>query len=114
MYVHIIGVAVALFRCAQKRYEIPRNAFSNLDRFLRSDRQPSEPTTTAQQDQQQCSHTHMYTCICAHSRTLDLTTTKTQWAARAAYEVSWRVVMLAAAVVVVFTVVVAVFCCSGY
>lgn len=43
----------------------------------------------------------MYTCICAHSRTLDLTTTTTQWAARAAYEVSWRVVMLAAAAVVV-------------
>lgn len=50
----------------------------------------------------------MYTCICAHSRTLDLTTTTTQWAARAAYEVSWRVVMLAAAAVVVFAVVVAV------
>lgn len=68
MYVHIIGVAVALFRCAQKRYEIPRNAFSNLDRFLRSDRQPSEPTTTAaaaQQDQQQCSHTH--TCTHAYA-----------------------------------------------
>lgn len=51
----------------------------------------------------------MYTCICAHSRTLNLTeTTTTQWAARAAYEVSWRVVMLAAAAVVVFAVVVAV------
>lgn len=66
-----------VIRCAQKRYEIPRNAFSNLDRFLRSDRQPSEPTTTAaaaaaQQDQQQCSHKHTHTHTCTHAYALTL------------------------------------------
>lgn len=83
-----IGGVVALFRCAQKRYEIPRNAFSNLDRFLRSDRQPSEPPTTAaaaaQRDQQQCAYIHIHTHT--HIRVLalaltqsDLATTTTQW-----------------------------------
>lgn len=38
-------VARLYFHCSRavgpkERYEIPRNAFSNLDRFLRSDRQP--------------------------------------------------------------------------
>lgn len=73
--------------CPKEIYKIPRNAFSNLDRFLRSDRQPSEPTTTtttaeaaAQQDEQQCAHklthtnTHTplyaYACSRAHTERL--------------------------------------------
>jgi len=54
----------------KERYEIPRNAFSNLDRFLRSDRQPKrtsryKDTRTRTLTDTQANQTHTQRGSCA-------------------------------------------------
>jgi len=62
----------------KERYEIPRNAFSNLDRFLRSDRQPRR--TSRYKDTRTRTHSHRYTS--GLTRTHTHTRRHSEWFAR--------------------------------